>query len=86
MRFFCCWKILNFCKGEDINDSDLYELMEEADKDGDGCLNFSEFYRIMKKKEDPLDDDSDNEWTLFLYLDNFLLSNKKLFWEIFVYY
>ena len=46
--------------GEEISDEELYELIEEADRDGDGCLNFAEFYRIMKKREDPLDDfDSD---------------------------
>ena len=49
-----------FCLGEEISDEELYEMIEEADRDGDGCLNFAEFYRIMKKREDPLDDfDSD---------------------------
>ncbi|KAL4510108.1 hypothetical protein ABPG72_010301 [Tetrahymena utriculariae] len=48
--------------GEEISDEELYEMIEEADRDGDGCLNFNEFYRIMKKREDPLDDyDSDLE-------------------------
>ncbi len=37
--------------------------MEEADRDGDGMLNFEEFYRIMRRRGDPLDDfDSDDEW------------------------
>jgi len=52
-----------FCLGEEISDEELYEMIEEADRDGDGCLNFAEFYRIMKKREDPLDDfDSDLDW------------------------
>jgi Ca2+-binding EF-hand superfamily protein len=37
-------------------------MMEEADRDGDGMLNFEEFYRIMRRRGDPLDDfDSDDE-------------------------
>jgi len=52
--------------GEEISDEELYELIEEADRDGDGCLNFAEFYRIMKKREDPLDDfDSDLDWVRY---------------------
>ncbi|EGR32091.1 hypothetical protein IMG5_097050 [Ichthyophthirius multifiliis] len=48
--------------GEDIKDNELYELFEEADKDGDGCLNFNEFYRVMKKRDYLLDiSDSDDE-------------------------
>ncbi len=39
-------------------------MLEEADRDGDGMLNFDEFYRIMRRRGDPLDDfDSDDEWT-----------------------
>ena len=38
-------------------------MLEEADRDGDGMLNFEEFYRIMRRRGDPLDDfDSDDEW------------------------
>ena len=38
-------------------------MLEEADRDGDGMLNFDEFYRIMRRRGDPLDDfDSDDEW------------------------
>ena len=38
-------------------------MLEEADRDGDGMLNFDEFYRIMRRRGDPLDDfDSDDDW------------------------
>lgn len=46
--------------GEKIPDEELKEMLEEADRDGDGMLNFEEFYRIMRRRGDPLDDfDSD---------------------------
>ena len=50
--------------GENISDEDLRDMIEEADRDGDGALNFEEFYRIMKRRNtDPLDcwDSSDDE-------------------------
>lgn len=48
--------------GEKIPDDELKEMLEEADRDGDGMLNFEEFYRIMRRRGDPLDDfDSDDE-------------------------
>ncbi len=48
--------------GEKIPDEELKEMLEEADRDGDGMLNFDEFYRIMRRRGDPLDDfDSDDE-------------------------
>ena len=47
--------------GEKIPDEELKEMLEEADRDGDGMLNFEEFYRIMRRRGDPLDDfDSDD--------------------------
>ncbi len=40
-------------------------MLDEADRDGDGMLNFDEFYRIMRRRGDPLDDfDSDEDWYL----------------------
>lgn len=39
------------------------EMIEEADRDQDGVVNADEFYRVMRKREDPLDDlDSDDEY------------------------
>ncbi|KAK2715957.1 hypothetical protein QYM36_010501, partial [Artemia franciscana] len=35
--------------GEDISDEDLKEMIEEADKDGDGAVSQEEFFQIMKK-------------------------------------
>ena len=41
------------------------EMIDEADRDGDGEVNEAEFFRIMKKtslfgaEADPLDDDDD---------------------------
>jgi len=48
--------------GENINDEELYEMFEEADRDNNGLIDNSEFYRVMKKRDDPLDDwSSDDE-------------------------
>nr|WAW84820.1 centrin 1/2 [Halisarca dujardinii] len=35
--------------GETLTDEELQEMIDEADKDGDGEVNESEFLRIMKK-------------------------------------
>ncbi len=48
--------------GETLSDEELKEIMEEADKDGDGYIGFEDFYRIMKKRgDDPLEDWSSDE-------------------------
>jgi len=36
-------------------------MFDEADRDNDGLINVSEFFRIMKKRNDPLDGLSDDE-------------------------
>ncbi len=48
---------------ENLNDDDMMEMIEEADRNGDGKIDFTEFYRVMKKRGDnPLDDiDSDSD-------------------------
>lgn len=49
--------------GENLNDDELQEMIEEADRDRDGVVNAEEFYRVMRKREDPLDDlDSDDDF------------------------
>ncbi len=54
-------KIASEC-GQKIPDEQLKEMMQEADRDDDGVLNFEEFYRVMRRRGDPLDDfDSDDE-------------------------
>ena len=49
--------------GEDLTDDELQEMLEEADRNGDGAIDQDEFYRVMKKRGDnPLDDlDSDTD-------------------------
>jgi len=49
--------------GEDLKDEELQEMIEEADRDGDGLINPDEFYRVMRKRgNNPLDDwDSDDD-------------------------
>ena len=36
-------------------------MFEEADRDSDQLINFNEFFRVMRKREDPLDDWSSDE-------------------------
>ena len=48
--------------GENMNDDEIQEMIDQADRDGDGEINEDEFYRIMKKKDNWLDDfDSDED-------------------------
>ena len=35
--------------GENMTDEELQEMIDEADRDGDGEINEEEFLRIMKK-------------------------------------
>ena len=35
--------------GETMNDEELQEMIDEADRDGDGEISEEEFIRIMKK-------------------------------------
>ena len=39
--------------GETMTDDELVEMIERADKDKDGEINFEEFYEIMTKKTFP---------------------------------
>ena len=48
--------------GETLSEEELQEMIDEADRDGDGLINEEEFYRVMKKRGDnPLDDLSSDE-------------------------
>ncbi|CEL92930.1 unnamed protein product [Vitrella brassicaformis CCMP3155] len=49
--------------GETLTDEELQEMIDEADRDGDGLINPDEFYRVMRRRgDDPLDDfDSDED-------------------------
>ena len=49
--------------GENLTDQELHEMIAEADKTGDGHINFQEFFRVMSKNcNDPLNEfDSDDE-------------------------
>lgn len=49
--------------GEGLTDNEIQEMIDEADRDQDGKINFEEFYRVMKKRGDnPLEDwDSDDD-------------------------
>ena len=49
--------------GENLTDEELQEMIDEADRDGDGVINEDEFYRVMRKRENPLDEiDSDDDF------------------------
>ncbi|GBG24086.1 Caltractin [Hondaea fermentalgiana] len=48
--------------GEDLSDEELQEMIDEADRTGEGAINQEDFYRVMKKRgNDPLDDLSSDE-------------------------
>ena len=52
--------------GQNICDDELQEMIEEADRDGDGAVSKDDFYKMMKGRSgDPLDqissDDDDEE-------------------------
>merc|ERR1712086_1062906 len=42
--------------GENIDDEELQDMINQADRDGDGEINLDEFYRIMKAKGNFLED------------------------------
>ncbi len=46
-----------------MTDEEIQEMIDEADRDGDGEINEEDFYRIMKHKgSNPLDfSDSDDD-------------------------
>ena len=60
-----CWLEIEFIglPQSMLNDDEMMEMIEEADRNGDGKIDFEEFYRVMKKRGDnPLDDiDSDDD-------------------------
>merc|ERR1712185_490546 len=47
--------------GETIDDEELQDMINQADRDGDGQINVDEFYRIMKKKGNFLEDLSSDD-------------------------
>merc|ERR1711966_222637 len=47
--------------GENIDDDELQDMINQADRDGDGEINLDEFYRIMKKKGNFLEDLSSDD-------------------------
>ena len=49
--------------GETMTDEELHEMIAEADRTGDGKINFDEFFRVMKKNcNDPMNEfDSDED-------------------------
>merc|ERR1711918_137840 len=44
-----------------IDDEELQDMINQADRDGDGAINIDEFYRIMKKKGNFLEDLSSDD-------------------------
>merc|ERR1711924_121222 len=47
--------------GENNNDKELQDMNNQTDRDGDGEINIDEFYRIMKKKGNFLEDLSSDD-------------------------
>jgi centrin-1 len=50
--------------GENFSDKELHEMLNEADRSGDGQITFDEFFRVMRKKcNDPMAEfDSDEDF------------------------
>lgn len=51
--------------GENLTDDEIQEMIDEADRDGDGAVCFEEFYRIMRYRNNPLDDSDDDESSIY---------------------
>merc|ERR1712046_561148 len=47
--------------GVNIDDEELQDMINQAGRDGDGEINIDEFYRIMKKKGNFLEDLSSDD-------------------------
>merc|ERR1711990_1094622 len=47
--------------GKNIDDEEMQDMINQADRDGDGEINIDEFYRIMKKKGNFLEDLSSDD-------------------------
>merc|ERR1712216_597040 len=47
--------------GDNIDDEELQDMTNQADRDGDGEINIDEFYRIIKKKGNFLEDLSSDD-------------------------
>ena len=43
-------------RSENIDEEELQDMINQADRDCDGEINIDEFYRIMKKKGNFLED------------------------------
>ena len=42
--------------GEHLNDEELQSMLNHADKTGNGGVSMDDFYRLMKKQDNKLDD------------------------------
>merc|ERR1711970_1436213 len=47
--------------GFEVKNEELQDMINQADRDGDGEINIDEFYRIMKKKGNFLEDLSSDD-------------------------
>merc|ERR1711982_311327 len=54
-------KVFKLFDDENIDDEELQDMINQADRDGDGEINIDEFYRIMKKKGNFLEDLSSDD-------------------------
>ena len=66
--------------GENLSDTELHEMIAEANKKHDGKVDFQEFFRVMSKNcNDPLNefDSDDDQPTKWFYLNFF---TKQIIW------
>ena len=65
----CQWS-KHYFEGEKISDEEVYEMMREADVDGDGQISFEEFRQIM--------DAGDTWWSTNITLQAIVIQIKEV--------
>lgn len=46
--------------GENLTDDEIQEMIDEADRDGDGKISSEEFFRVMRRRDNLLDDSDED--------------------------
>ena len=66
---------------EGLSDDEMMEMIDEADRNNDGKIDFEEFFRVMKKRGDNLLDDLDSMKTRVTVMYGMkILLRRKFVW------